>query len=510
MNIFVKAAWIVALLFGSTHAWAELTTSDAAQFVSFGCGAGTSTYEIWLYNDDVRNNTSDPARLWTAAQAFAASRSLERDGAVYPGHLATFTNAVEEACVLEQAARLKDAMGVHILGPNKQLWIGLVQSDGDLTDGFEWVGESMNLYENWGPNEPNDAGPGEDHGTIGRYGYEVTDGHNDEAPTRNTLYGIVIEYDVAALGTVVLDCPQGNCKIQIPSANPERNFIAFEAEGGEADVQTFLIQESCAALNNEDPFGSRPVTFTLSDGNVETIQVANYLCDDRWTLISSETTGVFIDSGVVEAEFEAADFGLSDDGCTFDPDLPLAGQLPLADPLAPDHVAWLPGTEQWGSTDGQFPRPANYMQDFLYDCGSSRGLMRKNRYFGVGLNLYFQGLDFLVPAQAELIKARLIELEQKGLDWLLQTVEDARSRGVIKQGDYQKMRQKILGAQSDIANFEFEKAEQKLADLFSKFLNKTKYKTQNQPDDLNFDGETIARISNLLHLLNFYIQPYYP
>ena len=57
------------------------------------------------------------------------------------------------------------------------------------------------------------------------------------------------------------------------------------------------------------------------------------------------------------------------------------------------------------------------------------------------------------------------------LTWLMESIEDARSRRVIKQGDYKKMEQKILGAQVDIANLKFANAHQKLAELFDKFLD---------------------------------------
>ena len=371
MTVIYRAAWIVALCVASGPLWAQQTL-----YRSFGCPdpnnpgkAIDSTYEIWLYDSD----TPLANKSWAAAQDFADDRDLRG----FTGHLATFEDQNQEECVLEQAKLIAE------LGANQQAWIGLVQEPaaGEPAANWGWVipkanwapGDPIDLisgadYENWNNAEPNDASPGEDRGTIGRYGYELSNGWNDEADSRGSVVAFVIEYDVAALGPVVLNCPTGECIIEIPSANPQDNTIVLPTgNGGTADIEVYLIQEDCSALDTELLYDSREVTFAPG----ESIEVGNFLCDDEWILISSELN-FFINSDVVEAEFEPRDFGIASEGCAAN--LP----LPLADPLATDHIGWLTGREKWGSDDNQFERSANYQQDFDSGCGSSRGLFAGN------------------------------------------------------------------------------------------------------------------------------------
>lgn len=484
MKTISRATWIVALCLIWGLSWGQQTLH-----VSFGCTASdgsTSTYEIWLYNDIL------PPKSWVEAQNFAASRDLR--GAT--GHLATFEDATEEACVLTQAA----ALG---LGTNQQLWIGLVQAGGgaEPAGGWGWVtGEDFTSYVNWAGGEPNNASPGEDHGTIGRFGYATgpNAGWNDEDPARGTLFGMVIEYDVAALGTIVLDCDVGEpCLIEIPSANPENNTITLPTgAGGTADIGVFLVQEDCTDITTIGGF--RQVSFGPAG---DMIPVPNTLCADQWIVISSELEDVFITSGVVEARFDPSDFGLVSHGCAAD--LP----SPLVDPLRTDLVTYLPDSELW-EVDSSFPRPlAPWMQDFTYACDSSRGRMAKNRYFGVGLNFYFLGVSF--ASDPDGIKAQLVSLTSNKLERMLEWVRDARFRKVIKQGDFRKMEEKIEGAIDDVGALNFPKARQKIQDLFDKFLAASKFKEANA-DGHNFQGEGIARSSNVLHMIDFYNAPYFP
>ena len=91
------------------------------------------------------------------------------------------------------------------------------------------------------------------------------------------------------------------------------------------------------------------------------------------------------------------------------------------------------------------------------------------------------------------------------LDW----VRDARFRNVIKQGDFRKMEEKIDGAIDDIDALNFPKARQKIQDLFDKFLKASKFKEENA-DGHNFQGEGIARSSNVLQMIDIYSGPYFP
>jgi len=504
MKIILRAASIIALCLTWGLSWGQQTLH-----VSFGCPAGhldeitselaPSTYEIWLYDD------TNPPKDWDAARILAAGQTL-RD---QPGHLATFRSEAEEICVLAQAAAVQTSPGVP-LDENQQLWIGLVQ---DVSGGNEgdwgWVtGEDFTTYPaNWGLNEPNDTSPGEDHGTIGRYGYTVDDGWNDEAAGRGTLFGFVVEYDVAAAGLVPLDCgtPENPepCEIQIPSADPESNTIILpttEGVGATADVRVFLIQEDCASVSpgpGPHPDSTPGYRDVFYDGlnPLESIPVPDYLCAAKWILISSKLEGVDIFEGVVEAKFDPLDFGLPSTGCAAD-------NLPVPDPQKADLLTYLPSTKKWDVPDAPMtspPRSNAHMQDFTYaECGSSRMRTGSNEYYGVGLNYYYPN-----EVVSEALRFRTIN----DLDLMQEWADDARLRNVIKQGDYSKMTQKIQGAITDIGQFEFLAARKKIQDLFKKFLAASKFKNPGpqEVNEFNWQGEGIARSSHVLNMLDVYL-----
>jgi phage-related protein len=81
-------------------------------------------------------------------------------------------------------------------------------------------------------------------------------------------------------------------------------------------------------------------------------------------------------------------------------------------------------------------------------------------------------------------------------------------RNVLKQGDFRKMEEKIEGAIENIDAFEFLQARMRVEDLFTKFLDASNFKVANA-DGHNFEGEGIARSSNVLHMLDEYILPYF-
>ena len=485
MRTIIRAASAVALALGFGQALAAVPLPNQTLNVSFGCvdgGGSESTYEIWLYNDGA--DTS-----WGSAQAFAASRDLRG----FTGHLATFSDATEETCVLNEAA----ALG---LGTNEQLWIGLAKTDGGAVPpgDWAWIGEPGNTYENWAGGEPNNAGGNENHATIGRYGYDISDGLNDEDESRPSLVGFVVEYDVAATGPVVIE----DDTISIPSANPQNNKITLPAgtgDGGTANVEVFLINDDCSLATPAN--GSRLVEYG-SDG--ETIPVANYLCDEQWILIISELEDVDIIEGVVEAEFEAADFGLSADGCSLDQG------LPLSDPLGVDLVTYLPESEQWGvpPDGGAYPRSAAWMQDRTIGCGSSRGRMKKNQFFGVGLNFYFEGQTF-VGNQAWVLDS-LIALTTDKLRWLDESVVDARDRGAIRWVPAGILRFKIDRAIHAMSTGNYDKA-RFWVKSFIWWQERSRYNSSVAASlDFNFDGEQNARSNNVLYLLEDFIIPYFP
>ena len=208
MKILIKLASLVSLCVGCGLAYAQANPGAtlAAEFDCPGIGGSeSSTYQIWLYGGASNLN-------WQAAQDFAANQDLGGG----PGHLVTFQNSDEEICVLDQAA----ALG---LVANQQLWIGLVQDTGgpEPAGGWGWVTEEPLDYVNWAAanGEPNNAGA-EDHGTIGRYGYDVADGWNDEENGRASLSGFVVEFDNTVEAQNCEGAPDPNDPTQDQGCNP--------------------------------------------------------------------------------------------------------------------------------------------------------------------------------------------------------------------------------------------------------------------------------------------------
>jgi len=482
MRTRFRTKGIVALLLIGSPLWVQATDQTLA--VSFECTAGNgdaSTYEIWLYDNQ------HPPKPWDDAQAFAANRDLLG----VAGHLATFQDEQEEACVLMQAA------GLHLVA-NQQLWIGLVRDSMGAVPpgGWAWIGEPGNHYQNWAGGEPNNDGGNENHGTIGRFGYDLhgaSGGHNDESPGRGTLYGFVVEYDLVAQVEVELDCMTEDCTIEIPSADPENNTIVLPIDDEEvtADVGVFLIEETCPATSH----GVREVAFG-SGG--ETIPVPNYLCADRWILISSDLADVEIESGVVEAQFDPADFGLAAFDCA------LNQPLPQVVPMETDLVTYLPESEIWGA-DGSFPRLDPFMQETAYACvNPSRGRMKGNQYFGVGLNFYFPSA--MTPEDQI---NELISLTRRKLERLEEGIIDARHRRVISYWKARKLKRQVQFAIADIDHHRFNWARKRMGVYFPYILRRTHFNT-NKANGFNFEGEFISRSSNAVFLLDAYIRPYFP
>jgi|GEM_PF-1568162 len=117
---------------------------------------------------------------WTDAKELAETTPFpEPTDLTYCGHLLTINSQAEN-----------DKINLH-LGDEDSYWIGAYQKgNNEPSGGWHWVtGESWD-YTNWGSDEPNDAGDGEDYGQIRGSDGSWNDVNND---IRN---GFIIEYEI--------------------------------------------------------------------------------------------------------------------------------------------------------------------------------------------------------------------------------------------------------------------------------------------------------------------------
>ena len=144
-----------------------------------------------------------PGISWDAAKL--AAEMMEYNGV--KGHLATITSSDEDGFV----DTLRDSeVGVGgVLGSLGQTWIGGFQQAGSVEpgEGWTWVnGEGAipgvdcdptagcpDNYADWATGEPNNAGPGENGLTLGRYG--LGGGWNDEGAAPDSIGGYIVEYE---------------------------------------------------------------------------------------------------------------------------------------------------------------------------------------------------------------------------------------------------------------------------------------------------------------------------
>jgi hypothetical protein len=165
------------------------------------------------------------------------------------------------------------------------------------------------------------------------------------------------------------------------------------------------------------------------------------------------------------------------------------------DPLSTDLLTYLPDSKMWGADDLVNPRSAPWMQDATFACGSSRGRMRGNRYFGIGLNFNLAG-D---------INNELILLTRDKVGRLEEWASDALSRQVISPRDGMLLQRTLQGVIRDIDAGNYSLASLRMA-YFDAFLGRTTFNTLNAAG-LNFEGEGIARSSNVRHMLDVYVVP---
>ena len=341
---------------------------------------------------------------WEAAKAAAEQRTFQG----VRGHLATISSLQEDTFVHQLRQQALGSSGL-------ELWVGGHQLRCATTApepgcGWVWInGEAISPvntnspYTNWLNGEPNNLiqnGRPENHLAIGLGG---AFGWNDEG-NRFLIRGYVVEFgDEVVVPATTCTLASGGCN---PTGAQIMTFPATTklAPGATLTAQTFRFRD------NPNRCGREP--WVLFNGAV---RIPPYLCGHPDILvIRTETSGVEINSGVVEVE------NLTEDvlpgnlyGCTAVRQNP-AGVID-PDPSHRDVAGWQT-TDPRKMIESKLGagRFFGTVAEVNFACGSSRGKVVNSSYHFIGLRIHpGAGNEFVDNPQgnhqsfAELIRYKL-------------------------------------------------------------------------------------------------------
>ena len=157
----------------------------------------TLTRRLKLFGDVYSDPDFKEGTGWEAAQKQCQSKAGNRAGA----GLAIFPNIHYQYFA---TSRMRNS--------GRTVWIGAKSTMQDST--FHWWDKSRLTYTNWMPNEPNDAGDGEDYVEMIWWADHVGNTHeagmwNDLADDRNLAYMCSHHVDPTLSQTADGDCPLG-------------------------------------------------------------------------------------------------------------------------------------------------------------------------------------------------------------------------------------------------------------------------------------------------------------
>lgn len=351
---------------------------------------------------------------WQQANTFA--ENLIIDGEV--GHLATITSQVED----ETIDRLRNKAMLN----RPEAWVGGKQSDGsnEPGGGWMWINSEgpistssfpLPSYSNWLSDEPNDLNVEKflGVGLRGEFGW------NDEQALGN-IGGFVVEFDA---GTLI---EPEDCQTEDGCETTAGQTVEYPAgsvsENAKISVKTYEF--------TDDPVnrcGQVPLVLFAHDGIPDNeVTIPPYLCGSpNFILVRVEATGVDLGdgTGVVENEvLEALPDNLYE---CFGP----KGVFPPADldPQFRDRVTYQT-TDPVEMLENDLGAGVNALYagslgEVTFECGSSRGKIRGNSYFGIGLSFNFgPGYDLATNpdanrhAFADLTRYKLLLLQRSVID----------------------------------------------------------------------------------------------
>jgi hypothetical protein len=440
---------------------------------------------------------------WDFAQTAAQKRELNG----VKGHLATITSAGEDAFLewLRGCALPKTSP--------QEVWVGGYQDacEEQPACGWKWInGEGpisalpdfgLPSYSNWLPGEPNNLGEKEKHLGIGLGGGF---GWNDEG-NLNNIGGYIIEYDTSN-DINVLEC--------LPSGDPSRPLGCQTTSGqrlelpagvnpdGRIGIRTYEFLDPRVAAGT---CGKEPLTLFQERGPTQELRFPAYLCGSPRLLVVEITSESFrVLQGTVRVDHEPIEAlpgnwyecqGLAEGQAGLDPVPP--GRLMAGDPQARDVVLWQSrnpaNMRENGPLAGSIdPAFVGAVGEYTVECGSSRGLTRAASYFVIGAHKNF-GLDF--STQPEAVAGEFVRLTRYKLALLEDSVRD--SRPWLTNGDFVFLRTHLNNAIWFHDRGQYASA-LKSIELFLERAIAADYQTN--PRGINYDGENIARASNIAYL----------
>ncbi len=423
---------------------------------------------------------------WEQADTFATSVTI--DGVV--GHLATITSEGEDAFIDEQRVLAEL--------PSPEAWVGGTQTDGigEPGAGWMWINNEgpistpdfpLPSYSNWLPDEPNDRNT-EKFLAVGLRG---DFGWNDEQALGN-IGGFVVEFDAATIIN-----PQ-DCQTAAGCETTLGQLVEYPAGSVPADakigVKTYEFTDDMV-----NRCGQTPLVLFADDGILDNeVTIPPYLCGSpKFLLVRVEATGVDLGDGtglLVNEVLEALPSNLYE---CFGP----KGVNPPVD-LDPQHrdrvtyqttnPAKMLETELGATED---PMYDGSLSDVTFECGSSRGKIKSNSYFGVGLSINFgTGYDLATnpegnrDAFAQLTRYKLVVLKAAVLE----------SKPALNRTFGQKFGFYVLKSLSKIAIRQHDhhryNAARRTVRFIEFFAENLSY--DDVPDE-NYRGEHLMRVSNI-------------
>ncbi|NNL47892.1 MAG: C-type lectin domain-containing protein [Acidimicrobiia bacterium] len=327
---------------------------------------------------------------WEDADAFAKSVVIND----VAGHLATITSEGEDAFI----DMLRNQAVLH----PPEAWVGGEQLDGSTEPGAGWVWINsegpiatpdvpLPSYSNWLPGEPNDQNT-ETYLAVGLRGEF---GWNDEQALGN-IGGFIVEFDA------VTTIDPGECQEQAGCETTSGQTVEYPPEAifedAEIGIKTFEFTDDLV-----NRCGQVPLVLFADDGIPDNeVTIPPYLCGSpKFLLVRVEASGIELLDGTVLVENsveQALPNNLFDCTGPFD-DLGLpAGSPYLIDPQNRDKVTYqttnpaeMLETDIGATVD---PLYEGSLSEVTFECGSSRGKIKSNSYFGIGLSINFgDGFD---------------------------------------------------------------------------------------------------------------------
>lgn len=414
------------------------------------------------------------------------------------GHLATITSAAEDHFI--ESLR---ASKLH----SKQAWVGGLQVPSNCSPqpgcGWKWQNE-VNiptsqfpglLYTNWRPGQPDNNGYAKylAIGMKGKFGW------NDEHDPYK-IGGYVIEYDT---GIPVADCIEPNsCK---PNKGQSLTFPASSvfAPGAMLGVNNFEFydDQSRCGLDQRVLFDDDAV----SDNE---LIIPAYLCGSpRFLVAAIDGDSVDVPQDTVDIENEVT---ISLPGNTFECTGPIGGgygPYPYAsdDPQDRDVVAWQttdPAEMLENDLGGTFGF-AGAAKEVTYECGSSRGRVRKGSYFITGMHIDF-GPGFEQKTNPAGNQFKFVELTRFKLEVLQKSVID--SQPALSPYDFKALKKLVAGAIKLHDMGKYSDALQKII-KFEQKVNSISYAAIAGE---NFNGDHLSRSDNIQFMYTDKVIPYTP